>query len=473
MKENKRMLTIVLVATLQLIMLLSSVSYFFYWLDEKSKTSAVMQIRESNHCYVDQAISRIQNMSIENLENGSVGWQRLQSYIEKTQLPNRGFFVALDSSTGKIIAHPESKKSPEIHDLTWQQYCSKTSARNQPIEHHVLDEMLENRDAKKCFGTVQLGSSSHCVDCRRIEHLNMILLVNQVCEANHCAVGSIENVQKFAFYGTLFLGFAGIGLTYNIGRRLEKDNKATKSHLQCEVANRKNELVKTQSAIIFGLAKLAESRDTDTGEHLERIRKYVTILANDLAEQFDEIDEEYIQHLGLASSLHDIGKVGIPDAILLKPGRLTDAERSLMQLHASLGGECLDAIGKRLGENNFLQMAREVAYWHHERWDGTGYPHQLEGTRIPISARIVSVADVYDALTSRRPYKEPMSHEKSREIIVGGSGTQFDPQVVEAFLRHQEAFQAVAAKYNSAEAEKPLTMLLQEKLAATSIEALV
>ena len=138
-----------------------------------------------------------------------------------------------------------------------------------------------------------------------------------------------------------------------------------------------------------------------------------------------------------------------------------------MELHAAMGGECLEAIGGRLGNNDFLEMAREVAFWHHERWDGTGYPHKLHSTSIPLSARIVSVADVYDALTSRRPYKDPMSHEKSREIIVNGSGSQFDPKIVEAFLRHQEEFQAVAAEYNSV-VEKPVAMLLAEKVAAST-----
>lgn len=317
-------------------------------------------------------------------------------------------------------------------------------------------------------GKVKYQNTLHCVDAQRITELGIIVMANQLCTDRHSAIAAVSKIKKIAFYTTLIVGFLNFGLVYVLVSRFEATALDNESQLQSEVQSRKSQLVKTQSAIIFGLAKLAESRDTDTGEHLERIRKYVTILANDLATRFEEIDDAYIQNLGLASSLHDIGKVGIPDAILLKPGRLTPEERALMQLHAPMGGECLEAIGDRLGKNDFLQMAREVAYWHHERWDGTGYPHQLAATAIPISARIVSVADVYDALTSRRPYKEPMSHEKSREIIVGGAGSQFDPEVVEAFLRHQEEFQTIASQYNNDEAEKPVAMLLAEKLAAVT-----
>jgi HD-GYP domain-containing protein (c-di-GMP phosphodiesterase class II) len=188
-------------------------------------------------------------------------------------------------------------------------------------------------------------------------------------------------------------------------------------------------------------------------------------LANDLKGLHDEIDDEYIHNLGIASSLHDIGKVGIPDSILLKPGKLTSLERSIMEKHTTIGGECLEAIGSKLGENDFLLMAREVAYWHHEQWDGGGYPHKLVEDEIPISARIVAVADVYDALTSRRPYKRGMSHTESRSIILSGSGQKFDPEIVSAFLRHEDEFKKIARRYqNTLTEETPV--LMQNSLAA-------
>ena len=220
--------------------------------------------------------------------------------------------------------------------------------------------------------------------------------------------------------------------------------RATNTSLERQATHNERELTRTRNAVIFGLAKLAESRDNDTGEHLDRIRSYVEIISTDLATRCEDIDEEFARNISLASSLHDIGKVGIPDSILLKPGRLTPEERSMMQIHTVIGGECLDAIHARLGDNPFMHMARQIAYYHHERWDGNGYPHQLKEYDIPLVARIVAVADVYDALTSKRPYKRAMSHLESRAIIVSGSGSQFDPEVVAAFIRHEHEFEKIS-----------------------------
>jgi putative two-component system response regulator len=254
---------------------------------------------------------------------------------------------------------------------------------------------------------------------------------------------------KVCFSGVLLLGFVTLVLTTSVLQKLE--NRLSRFHTQLQdiVETRTYELGKTKNGVIFGLAKLAESRDNDTGEHLDRIRSYVMHLAKDLRSTFKDIDEQFIQNLSLASSLHDIGKVGIPDAVLLKPGRLTDIERKIMQFHTTIGHECLEAIEGRIGSDEFLRMACDIARFHHERWDGKGYPDGVAGNKIPLAARIVSVADVYDALTSRRPYKEPMSHEKSCEIIFAGSGTQFDPEVVKAFERCQEQIHKVMKACNS------------------------
>ena len=282
------------------------------------------------------------------------------------------------------------------------------------------------------FGDAMNQISGQSVDPTVVHDLRMLTLVD---------IGA-----KFAFDIVLIAGLVGTIVTLVFVNRLDQTIEGRKRELERAVQTRTNELMKTKNAVIFGLAKLAESRDNDTGEHLERIRQYVTILAEHLRHSHPEIDEEYIRNLALASSLHDVGKVGIPDSILLKPGPLTREERLIMELHTIIGGECLEAIGKRLGENDFLDMARQVAYWHHERWDGTGYPHGLREFEIPLVARIVAVADVYDALTSRRPYKKAMVHDESRAIIVSGSGAQFDPEVVAAFLAHEDEFRAIAAR---------------------------
>lgn len=267
----------------------------------------------------------------------------------------------------------------------------------------------------------------------------------------------MDVARVLSFYTTLLIGFIGCNLIVAIMIRYRDGVIEANCDLEKIVHKGSKEILKTRNAIIFGLAKLAESRDNDTGEHLDRIRTYVSILAKDLANYTSVVDENYIHNLELASSLHDIGKVGIPDSILLKPGRLSTEEREIMEIHTIIGGECLDAVQMRLGSNDFMEMARNVAYSHHERWDGTGYPHSLEGDRIPLCARIVAVADVYDALTSKRPYKRAMSHDESRMIVVSGSGSQFDPEIIAAFLRNEDAFKAISLEQQKVSDEQAIS----------------
>lgn len=273
---------------------------------------------------------------------------------------------------------------------------------------------------------------------------NDVLVKSGVTENLLRSISELDVARALSFYTTLLIGLVGCNLTVAILIRYQHRVVETKDSLEKIVDKGMKEIFKTRNAIIFGLAKLAESRDNDTGEHLERIRTYVAILAKDLALYNPQVDEQYIHNLELASSLHDIGKVGIPDSILLKPGRLSREEREIMEIHTIIGGECLDAIQMRLGPNEFMDMACNVAYSHHERWDGNGYPHGVAGDQIPLCARIVAVADVYDALTSKRPYKRALSHLESKMIIVSGSGSQFDPEIVAAFLRNEDAFAAVS-----------------------------
>ncbi len=211
-----------------------------------------------------------------------------------------------------------------------------------------------------------------------------------------------------------------------------------------------SELVRTRDAVIFGLAKLAESRDTDTGFHLERISAYSTRLAQAMRRDprfRNQITAQFIRDIGVCSALHDIGKVGVEDSILLKPGSLTPAERRRMQEHARIGAECILQIERRLGQANFLETAREIALLHHEKWDGTGYPEGLSGQAIPLSARVVALADVYDALSVERCYKEPIPHDKCVEIIRAEAGKHFDPAIVDIFLQVQTEFDRIRATY--------------------------
>ena len=193
----------------------------------------------------------------------------------------------------------------------------------------------------------------------------------------------------------------------------------------------------TRNASIIGLAKLAEHRDIDTGEHLSRIKKYSVFLAEELSlsPQYRKyITRDYIKDLETSSILHDIGKVGIQDAILLKPGPLTDLEFEQIKQHPVIGGDVISEIEKNIEGRSFYVLGREIALYHHEKWDGSGYPEGLQGQNIPLSARIVALADVYDALTSKRPYKDEISHQETVAIIIEGRGRHFDPDIVDAFL---------------------------------------
>jgi len=196
-------------------------------------------------------------------------------------------------------------------------------------------------------------------------------------------------------------------------------------------------LSETQIETIFSLAKLAQSRDDDTGKHLERVQQYCYVLADELSKNSiyaNLIDDTFIYNLVNASALHDIGKVGISDSILLKPGRLTPEEFDIMKTHSTIGSQTLNEVHEKFGKNSFIEMGSVIAKYHHERWDGKGYPEGLKGEEIPLAARIMSIADVYDALGTKRVYKDAFPQEKCIEIIKEGSGTQFDAIIVDSFL---------------------------------------
>jgi putative two-component system response regulator len=217
--------------------------------------------------------------------------------------------------------------------------------------------------------------------------------------------------------------------------------------LRVKVAGRILSL-ETRHAATFALAKLAESRDPETGQHLERIRAYSWILARELAGADEEIESSFIENIYLTSPLHDIGKVGIPDSVLLKPDSLTNREFEMMKTHTTLGAETLDATLRQFPEVTYFQMARDIAHSHHERFDGTGYPRGLAGEGIPLSGRIVGLADVYDALTSKRVYKDVLDHPVAKNMIIDENGAHFDPRVVEAFLRAEEQIVGVRHLYS-------------------------
>jgi cyclic di-GMP phosphodiesterase len=270
-----------------------------------------------------------------------------------------------------------------------------------------------------------------------------------LAEMLHATPSTVVHVLSFLWIGGLQATAAWLVVTRIHGEQHLSQNRARE-----ELFRRDRDLMRTRDAVIFGLSKLAESRDPDTGYHLERIALYSTRLATALRQRpdyTDRVSAAFVRAIGLSSALHDIGKVGIEDGILLKPGRLTAEERQRIEQHTLIGEECLRQIQSRIGDPEFLEMARQIAISHHERWDGSGYPNQLKGNEIPLAAQIVTIADVYDALSVQRIYKDAYSHEQCVQMIREGAGTHFNPHLVEVFLSIQREFREIAEQFRAIE----------------------
>lgn len=232
-------------------------------------------------------------------------------------------------------------------------------------------------------------------------------------------------------------------------RRLQAISQKRQAEAEARTAKIRGDLLCTQQAVMFGLAHLAECRDSATGEHLRRMKH----LARELAEAVHKhpkfqsvVTLDFLKQIEISAMLHDIGKVGISDEILLKPGKLTPDERREIEQHPLISSQCLRRIEEKLGSANFLEMAHEIALYHHERWDGQGYPFGRRGEAIPLSARIVAIADVYDALVSERVYKPAFPHDQCVAMIRQGAGSQFDPDLVEVFLSIENRFADVSQR---------------------------
>jgi putative two-component system response regulator len=272
-------------------------------------------------------------------------------------------------------------------------------------------------------------------------------------EAQALALGAVDYVLK-PIHVQILLARVHTHVELKMARDQLQGRNAS---LEAEVERRIAECVAVQNLSLRALSSLAETRDPETGGHLLRTKAYVQRLAELLRDhpRFAEVlRDEYINWLVLSAPLHDIGKVGLPDHVLLKPGKLTPEERLVMQRHAALGADAIAHAeadsGMRL---DFLQVAKEMARHHHECWDGSGYPDRLAGDLIPLSARLMAVADVFDALVSRRVYKAPMDFELAYQIMAQGRDKQFDPDILDAFLSRYEDFTAIALRYSDDDQE--------------------
>ncbi|MBT9513489.1 MAG: two-component system response regulator [Acidovorax sp.] len=266
-------------------------------------------------------------------------------------------------------------------------------------------------------------------------------------EALGFSLGAVDYIAK-PVVPPLLLARVHTHLTLKVASDFLRDKS---SYLEEEVERRTQEVRDVRDVTVLALASLAEARDNDTGNHILRTQRYVRLLATALRSHpgyAPELDEQTIEWLYKSAPLHDVGKVGIPDAILLKPGKLTPDEFEIMKTHTTLGRDAIAMAEQRLGKTvPFLRIAKEIAYSHQEKWDGSGYPLGLSGDAIPLSARLMAVADVYDALITRRVYKDAMTHQEAVDIVAAGRGSHFDPALVDAFLSNEAEFQAIARAF--------------------------
>ena len=412
----------------------------FSWFTSKTDSALTQQACTDNQAIGRQLAKDLveKELTLETVRNKPTFMEGLNETINRVHMPNYGFVSILVDDSDKPLASFPQYPNLETNELSEATFTSLDGQSGK-----LIDWFTGNQD--RVQGELRFAGHHHFASIERVEKLGLLVVAQQRSQAISSLHSSLSSTSKTFYASTLLLGLACVCAIVVILNRMTAKVKDFSDDLEQKVSVREKQLVRTKNAVIFGLAKLAESRDNDTGEHLDRIRSYVMILSEDLKNKVGEVDDQFVHNIALASSLHDVGKVGIPDSILLKPSRLTREERDVMELHTLIGGECLEAIQNRLGnDDQFMQIAQQIAYYHHERWDGTGYPHGLKETQIPLVARIVAVADVYDALTSKRPYKNPLSHIESKGIILAGAGSQFDPQVVDAFLRHEDEFEAIS-----------------------------
>ena len=321
-------------------------------------------------------------------------------------------------------------------------------ASDEPPDLILLDIMMPDMDGYEV--------------CRRLKadpqtrHIPVIFLTSKSdieSEQMGMGLGAVDYVTRPISPPILLSRVRAHLVDADHARTLQVNNE----YLEYEVSKRSRQLVALQDVTTLALASLAETRDSDTGNHLRRTQHYVQVLARHLRRHprfADFLTEGRIQTLFKCAPLHDIGKVGIPDRVLLKPGRFEPAEWEIMKQHPTLGHDAI-ASAQSLGEfgSEFLDIAKEIVYSHHEKWDGSGYPQGLAGNDIPISARLMAVADVYDALICRRIYKKAAPHAQAMQIIMDGRGTHFDPDMIDAFCAIAPEFQAIAERFIDTDAE--------------------
>ena len=441
LRIRKRWLLITLVTAAEFVCLIVALSLFNARQSRALRHIVRQRMLVATQQHASQTAKLIDQMGLKDLSPDSDDWKRLQTVVETTNLPDEAFLCVIDDKSGRVLCHPRLRFEAEVKDLLVGSLTLQGPAKGR----RILD--LGSADDPSSNGWAMLNDGTHLIAVRDLPGLGAKLLAHQ-------NESSIEQVIQ-AFTGrvwrlgqivAVFLVLITAGMTMWFVRIYDNRLARINESLQTTVAERSEALLRSRDVVIFGLAKLAESRDDQTGDHLERICEYAEILARRVANGDAKLDEKWVHTVRETAALHDVGKVGIPDSVLLKPGPLTEDERVTMQKHPYIGGDTLMAIKRRWGEDPFLVTATQVVFGHHEKWDGSGYPFGLKGENIPLSARIVAVADVYDALTSERTYKRAFTHESAHKIVLEGSSHHFDPRIVEAFAQVEGDFRVIAER---------------------------
>jgi len=381
------------------------------------------------------------------LEYGSAQWEVAQDLVEGLSLPGGGYACIIDEH-GQMLCHPDLRHDPSLRQVRLGDAKLRPPGGRGPavaLKQLGMDERAE--------GTITFnGVDTHYVATAGLSGRGARLLVHQPVAGLLPAGRAIGQGQMWFPIGAgLVVLLSTALLTGRLVRRHDGHLRSINQGLEEEVASRVKQATGFRDAMIFGLAKLADYRDSDTGEHLERIAAFCVALAEEMRATREEIDDAFIEHLRLASAMHDIGKVGVEDRVLLKEGALSEEERGRIERHPVIGADTLIAIRGRMGRDELVEMSIVVALQHHERWDGGGYPFGLAGEQIALAARIVALADVYDALTSRRVYKPAFTHERAAAIIHAERGKHFDPAVVDAFAACAGRFAAIRASWSGRE----------------------
>lgn len=375
--------------------------------------------------------------------------KRQEAKIDKATI-----LVVDDNELNRDVLHALIMALGHVPLLAENGLYALTQMEKQPPDLVLLDILMPEMDGYKVL--------NHMKNDSFLRNIPVIIIsaVNEMESVVQCIEMGADDYLVKPFDPTL-LG-ARIGACLEKKRlRDQKDNylKQIEDYnlkLEERVHEQVQQITVAQQATIFALAKLAASRNLETGKHLQRMCEYSRVLSEKLRllpKYASVIDEDFIRNIYAASPLHDIGKVAIPDRILLKIDKLTEEEYNIMKTHTIIGGKTLREVDQQHPGNDFVHVGIEIAESHHERWDGNGYPYGLAGEDIPLAGRILALGDVYDAHISERVYKEAFSHDRSREIILSGSGKNFDSDIVEAFVSAEDEFIAIGKRYVDTEKE--------------------